>query len=83
MTNQDFQLAQCLCTTTTCGAGMADAAAAVDAADRPIAAVALPTTVTGGQNASFNAAGSAAACGRTVSSYEWTVVAPTTNPQPC
>jgi serine protease len=78
--DQDFQLAQCLCTTTTCGAGMADAAAAVEAADRPIAAVALPLAVTGGQNASFDASGSSAACGRAVASYQWTVAAPTTNP---
>ena len=37
--DQDFQLAQCLCTTSTCGAGMANAAVSVDAADRPIAAM--------------------------------------------
>ena len=33
--NQDFQLAQCLCTTNTCGAGMVNAANSVEAADRP------------------------------------------------
>lgn len=80
ISDQDFQLAQCLCTTTTCGAGMADAAAAVEAADRPIAAIALPATVTGGQNATFDAAGSAAACGHALAGYQWTVVAPVTNP---
>jgi serine protease len=80
VSDQDFQLAQCLCTTTTCGAGMADAAGSVEAADRPIAAVALPASVSAGQNVSFDASGSAAACGRTVSSFAWTVVAPTTNP---
>jgi serine protease len=77
---QDFQLEQCLCTTDTCGAGMVDAANSVAAADRPIAAVALPTSVSPGQNVSLNASGSAAACGRTISSYAWTVVSPTTNP---
>jgi serine protease len=77
---QDFQLEQCLCTTATCGAGMADAARSVAAADRPIAAVLLPATVAAGQNVSLNASGSAAACGRTLSSYAWTVVSPTTNP---
>ena len=41
--DQDFQLAQCLCTIDTCGAGMANAAGSVAAAERPIAAVALPT----------------------------------------
>ncbi len=39
--DQDFQVVQCLCTTSTCGAGMANAANSVDAADRPIAAIAL------------------------------------------
>jgi serine protease len=77
---QDFQLEQCLCTTDTCGAGMVDAANALAAADRPIAAVALPTSVSPGQNVSLSAAGSAAACGRTISSYAWTVVSPAGNP---
>ena len=76
----DVQLEQCLCTETTCGAGMANAAGAVTAADRPIAAVALPGAVFPGQNVSLNAAGSAASCGRTVASYAWTVVLPATNP---
>ena len=78
--DQDLQLVQCLCTATTCGAGMADAALAVEAADRPIAAVALPSSVSAGQNASFNASGSSASCGRTVAGFSWTVVAPITNP---
>jgi serine protease len=77
---QDFQLEQCLCTTDTCGAGMADASRSVAAAERPIAAVALPASVSPGQNVNLRAGGSAAACGRTVSSFAWTVVAPATNP---
>lgn len=77
---QDVQLAQCLCTTTTCGAGMADAAAAVNAANRPIAAIVLPANVAGGQNVSFSAGGSSAACGRTVAGFSWSVVAPASNP---
>jgi serine protease len=78
--DQDFQSEQCLCTTDTCGAGMANAAGSVAAAERPIAAVALPTAVASGQNVTLNATGSAAACGRTLASFAWTVVAPTTNP---
>jgi serine protease len=78
--DQDFQLEQCLCTTDTCGAGMANAARSLDAADRPIAAVLLPASVSAGQNVSLNASGSAAACNRTVSSYAWTVVSPGVNP---
>jgi len=76
----DVQLEQCLCTANTCGAGMANAAGALAAADRPIAAVALPGTVFPGQNVSLNAAASAASCGRTIASFSWTVVVPATNP---
>jgi serine protease len=77
---QDLQLEQCLCTTATCGAGMADAANSVNAADRPIAAVSLPGNVSPGQNVSLVATGSTAACGRTLGSFAWTVISPTTNP---
>ena len=78
--DQDLQQEQCLCTTSVCGAGMADAAASVTAADRPIAAVALPGSIFPGQNVSLDATGSAAACGRTLVSYAWTVTSPATNP---
>jgi serine protease len=77
---QDFQVEQCLCTTSTCGAGMVDAGNSVAAADRPIAAVSLPAGVSPGQNVALGAAGSAAACGRTLSSYAWVVVTPASNP---
>ena len=77
---QDFQLVQCLCTTDTCGAGMVNAEGSVFAAERPIAAVALPANVAPGQNVSLNASTSASACGRTIASFAWTVVAPTVNP---
>ena len=80
MNNQDFQLVQCLCTTSTCGAGMADAASSVDAAARPIAAIGAITNVAPGQNVALNATASAAACGRTLASYSWVVTAPTVNP---
>jgi serine protease len=76
----DVQLAQCLCTPATCGAGMADAADSLEAANRPIAAMTLPASVGPGQNATFNAGGSAAACGRTVMGYSWSVVLPVSNP---
>jgi serine protease len=76
----DFQLEQCLCTTSTCGAGMADAAKSMTAAERPIAAVALPASVSLGQTVAMDAGGSAAACGSSITSYSWTVVSPTVNP---
>lgn len=76
----DVQLEQCLCTFTTCGAGMLDAAAAVAAADRPIAAIALPANVSPGQNVALSAAGSAASCNRTLTDFSWSVVSPSVNP---
>jgi serine protease len=65
---------ECNCTTTTCGAGMANAARSVAAALRPIAAVAVPTSVSAGQDVVLNASGSGAACNHSVSSYAWTLV---------
>jgi serine protease len=76
----DVQLAECLCTLNTCGAGMANAALSVNAADRPIAAIAVPGSVSSGQNLTLNAAGSAASCNRTIASYAWVVTQPTSNP---
>lgn len=78
--DSDVQLAQCLCTTNTCGAGMADAAAAVEAADRPIAAISLPSGVSAGQSVTLDASGSAAACNRTLTTFQWTVRDPVTSP---
>jgi len=80
LNDQDFQLEQCLCTASTCGAGMANAANSVEAADRPIAAIAVPVNVSPGQNVALNASASAAACGRSVASFAWSVVAPVANP---
>ena len=54
-----------------CGSGMANALAAVDAAERPIAAVRLPASVATGQTATFDASGSAPSCGRTIAGYAW------------
>jgi hypothetical protein len=54
---------------------MANAAGAVTAALRPIAAIAVSSTVTPGGNVTLQGAGSAAACGRLIGSHAWTVVA--------
>jgi serine protease len=67
----DTQVSECNCTTTTCGAGMANAQGAVLAALRPIAAVATPSSVSAGQQVSLSAAGSTAADGHTIASYAW------------
>ena len=66
---------QCICTNDgkTCGAGMADAAAAVDQALRPIAAVSLPTpSFSAGQGVPLQGGGSAASDGAVIGSYAWT-----------
>ena len=76
----DLQTAECNCTTSTCGAGMANAPGAIKAALRPIAAIAVPTTVSAGQNVSLLGTGSAAACSHTITTYAWTNVGNSTNP---
>ncbi|MBS0376628.1 MAG: S8 family peptidase [Proteobacteria bacterium] len=71
------QTIECNCTTVACGAGLADAAGAVRSALRPIAAVQLPATVAAGQPVALDASGSAAACGRTIVGYAWSISADT------
>jgi serine protease len=70
------QNAECICTRDdqTCGAGMANAPGALTAALRPIAAVAVPASVTAGQSVTLDGSGSGAANGHTVSSYQWSPV---------
>jgi serine protease len=53
---------ECSCTTAVCGAGMVNAFNAVKAALNPIAAVRIPSGLTANVAATFDAAGSAAAC---------------------
>ena len=78
--SSDLQTTECNCTKQTCGAGMANAPGALKAALRPIAAIAVPASVSAGQNVTLSAAGSAAACSHTVASYSWTVVGSSTTP---
>ena len=73
VSSSDVQLAECICTTQTCGAGMLDAAAAVGAAQRPIAFIVAPASVAAGQMISLDGRTSAAACNRTLASFAWTV----------
>ncbi|MCJ7452378.1 MAG: S8 family serine peptidase, partial [Steroidobacteraceae bacterium] len=71
----DVQVSECVCTTQTCGAGMANARGAVQAALRPVAAVSVPGSVSPGQDVVLRGAGSGAACGRAIGAFEWTIVA--------
>ena len=69
----DLQTCECICTLDgqTCGAGMANASGALNAALRPIAAVKLPASVAAGMNVTLDASGSSAACHHTIASYQW------------
>jgi serine protease len=68
------QLAECNCTTQTCGAGMVSAPGAVAAALRPIASISAPPTVSAGITVTITGSPSRAADGRTIASYEWAVL---------
>ncbi len=65
---------QCNCTTTSCGAGMLDARAAVVAAANPVAAIATTAAPVVGTPLALDGSPSIAAPGATIASYNWTVV---------
>ena len=70
---------ECYCNTSTCGAGMLDAAAAVAAAKaantgESVLIVASPAGATAGQTITLSAAGSTVGAGRTIASYAWVLV---------
>jgi serine protease len=67
----DIQNSECSCTTSTCGAGMANAPGALEAALRPVAAVAVAGTFLPGERITLSAFGSSAACDQNVVAYEW------------
>ena len=69
----DVQDAECICTRDgqTCGAGMANASGALAQALRPIAAVAVPASVSAGQSVPLKGAGSAAATNHTLTAFAW------------
>lgn len=70
----DSATKQCNCTTTTCGAGIADAPGAVSQALRPVARIVAPDVTAAGSNVTVNGSSSAAARGRTISAWAWTSV---------
>jgi len=75
----DSSTAQCNCTTSTCGAGIADAPGAVAEASRPVARILKPGGQEAGQNVTLDGSSSDAARNRSLASYFWT--AGTGNPQ--
>jgi serine protease len=62
---------ECICTTSTCGAGMANASGALQAALQPIAAIAVPSSVSPGEVVTLDGSGSAAANQESISGYQW------------
>jgi len=72
---KDLQVAECVCTTAACGAGIVDAPSALAAARRPVAVIAVPSSVSAGATLTLDAAASSASCGRSVQSYAWVVTA--------
>jgi len=71
----DGDTGQCNCTATTCGAGIADAPGAVAGALRPIARILKPDDAAAGEFVVLDGTGSAAADGRTLAAFAWSVVA--------
>jgi serine protease len=67
---------ECSCTTSTCGAGMANADNALQAVLRPFAVLTgpAPSSVTPGQQVNLSGSDSVVADGRTISSYLWSIV---------
>jgi serine protease len=63
----------CLCTTATCGAGMLNAASAVQTAVNADVTIAISTDgADPGQRVTLNGGGSTARAGNTISAYQWT-----------
>ena len=71
--SSDVQTTECICTLDgqTCGAGMAIASGALNAALRPSAALKVPPSVGPGTNVTLDGSGSSAACKHTIASYQW------------
>ncbi|HSW06389.1 S8 family peptidase [Aquabacterium sp.] len=73
-----FEQAECICTTSTCGAGLLDAAAAVNAAAAlpapTVRITASSTTVQAGATLTLDGSASTASNGRTLAAYQWSVV---------
>jgi serine protease len=70
----DLQQTECVCTTSTCGAGMLYAPAAVAAARRPIASIIAPATVAPGALLNIDGSSSSASCNRSLVTYHWEIV---------
>jgi serine protease len=68
-----LQNAECICNTQVCGAGMLDAAGAVVAAQRPAALASVSGLAGGARRITLDGSRSAAATGRAIANYLWSV----------
>jgi serine protease len=68
------QRGECICTTVTCGAGMLNTAAAVNAALKPFGIVQSTATIEPNVAVSISGSTSFAAPNHTVASYQWSVL---------
>lgn len=64
----------CKCTTTTCGAGLLDAAVSLQIATGPAAIISPLSTVSPGTEIALNGSASFALAGSQIASYQWTQV---------
>lgn len=66
---------ECLCTTSTCGAGLLDTARAVAAAIKPVVTLSSSaSTVASGSSVMLDSTGSSASNGRTIATYQWSLL---------
>lgn len=68
-----LQETECICNTQVCGAGMLDAAGAVQAALRPAVLASASGPAGGNRRITLDGSSSAAATGRSIASYLWSV----------
>ena len=72
-TSATLQGAECICTTTTCGAGMLNTASAVAAALKPFGIVLAPATIDTNVNIPIDGTTSFDVNGNAVASYAWSI----------
>ena len=65
---------ECICTTATCGAGMLNTAAAVNALSSPFGVIQAPGTIDMNTNITINGLGSFDTDGGQVATYQWSVL---------
>ncbi|HEY3515988.1 MAG TPA: S8 family serine peptidase [Gammaproteobacteria bacterium] len=73
LSRADIQDSECNCTTDTCGAGIANAPRALEAALRPVAEVTVSGAFTPGGSIELSGLTSVAALGRSVVAYHWSL----------